>query len=141
MIHYENSVARNDEVISLQQFTNRLVHGVQTLAIQQNSLIVNDIFDEFTVNTDAQLLSTVISRLLGTVIGKSKDSCIRISAKSYHNVILFRINHQVIAGLNMYELKEIEAYAASLGGCITLNTQAKKGNAIIFSFIDHPIAA
>lgn len=140
MLQYE-SPDRRDDSIPLQQFVSRLLTGFQPLATRKNSLIVNDVMEELKVNTDPSLLANVISRLLTTVIGKCQDSCIRLSAKSFHNVVLFRINHSIIKEFGMRELKEVEAYAASLGGCITLNTQARKGNAIILSFISHPIAA
>ena len=87
------------------------------------------------------MLATVISRILTTVIDKCGNSCIRLSAKSYHNVVLFRINHAFTKDFQRNDLLEADSFAATLGGCITLNTQARKGNAIIFSFISISEAA
>ncbi len=141
MLIYENYPDRKEEIIPLQQFISTLLDGFQPSATLNNSFVINDVSNEMFVKTDPILLATVMNRILSTVIARCSNSCIRLTAKCFHNVVLFRINHSFINDLGINDLKDAEAFAATLGGCISLNSQARKGNAIILSFLSLPEAA
>lgn len=133
----ENFVKK--ETIVLQKFVKRLLEVFQPILIKQKSFIVNNVPDDLIVSTDPAMLATVIKNLFYQ-LGQNQNSCMFISAKCYNNVVLFRIT-----GVNSFhdiaEIKDVQSFAEALGGCITLNTQTKKGSAIIFSFIDFSMAA
>ena len=134
--------AGNGRTIELQKFVSRLQTEFQLTAIKQNSLIVNDVPVEMQVNTDPALLACIIKGLFNTMIGVCQNCCIQVSAKCFNNVVLLRItNNNENTFQNNFDIKEAQAVAESLGGCITLNNQIKKGTAIIFSFINFPLAA
>jgi len=127
------------ETIVLQKFVNRLLAIFQPLAVKQNSFIVNNISDDLIVNTDPVLLATVLESLFHHA-GQNQNSCMYLTAKTYNNVVLLRITG-IKAFDDIKEIKDVQAFAETLGGCITLNTQTKNGNAIIFSFINFCQAA
>ena len=134
--------AENGKTIHLQKFVSRLQSEFQVTAVKQNSLIVNAVPGEMQVNTDPALLACIIKGLFNTMIGVCQNCCIQVSAKCFNNVVLLRItNNNENTFQNNLDIKEAQAVAESLGGCITLNNQIKKGTAVIFSFINFPIAA
>lgn len=137
-----NVAAGNEKTIHLQQFVSRLQTQFQLTAVKQNSLIVNDVPVRLQVNTDPALLACIITGLFNKMIGVYQNCCIQVSAKCFNNVVLLRItNNNENTFQNNFDLKEVQSVAESLGGCITLNTQFKKGATVIFSFISFPIAA
>ena len=132
----------NGKTIHLQKFVSRLQSEFQLTAVKQNSLIVNAVPGEMQVNTDPALLACIIKGLFSTMIGVCQNCCIQVSAKCFNNVVLLRItNNNENTFQNNFDIKEAQAFAESLGGCITLNNQIKKGTAVIFSFINFPLAA
>jgi len=134
--------AANGNSIHLQKFVGRVQTEFQLTAVKQNSLIVNNVPVDLKVNTDPALLACIIKGLFSTMIGVCQNCCIQVSAKCFNNVVLLRItNNNVNAFQNDFDIKEVQSVAESLGGCITLNPQVKKGIAVIFSFINFPIAA
>lgn len=137
-----NVAAVNGKNIHLQKFVSRVQTEFQFTAVKQNSLIVNNVPHELHVNTDPALLACIIKGLFSTMIGVCQNCCIQVSAKCFNNVVLLRItNNNVNAFQNNFDIKEVQSVAEALGGCITLNNQIKKGTAVIFSFINFPIAA
>jgi hypothetical protein len=134
--------AEKGKTIHLQKFVSRLQSEFQLTAVKQNSLIVNAVPGEMQVNTDPALLACIIKGLFNTMIGVCQNCCIQVSAKCFNNVVLLRItNNNENTFQNNFDIKEAQAVAESLGGCITLNNQIKKGTAVIFSFINFPLAA
>ena len=132
----------NGKTIHLQKFVSRVQTEFQLTAIKQNNLIVNNVPVELQVNTDPALLACIIKGLFNTMIGVCQNCCIHVTAKSFNNVVLLRItNNNINTFQNNFDLKEVQSVAESLGGCVTLNPQVKKGVAVIFSFINFPIAA
>ena len=132
----------NGKTIHLQKFVSRVQTEFQLSAVKQNSLIVNNVPVELQVNTDPALLACIIKGLFNTMIGVCQNCCIQVSAKCFNNVVLLRVtNNNLNTFQNNFDLKEVQSVAESLGGCITLNNQIKKGTAVIFSFINFPIAA
>ena len=137
-----NVTAGNGKNIHLQKFVGRLQSEFQLKAVKQKSLIVNNVPGELQVNTDPALLACIIKGLFNTMIGVCQNCCIQVSAKCFNNVVLLRItNNNVNTFQNNFDIKEVQSVAESLGGCITLNNQIKKGAAVIFSFISFPKAA
>jgi hypothetical protein len=56
--------------------------------------LYNDVADRLLIRTDEQVLSSIISYVLSTVINNAKDSNIRISAKVYSNIIVLHVKDQ-----------------------------------------------
>jgi hypothetical protein len=129
--------------LSLQQLVTRLLVHFQPAAVRQKSFILNDVPDNFWVNTDENMLSSVISSLFSTVISRSESGCIRISAKTYNNIVVVNVQDNNNAG-NIrvpQELEEAQPLAERLGGCITMNNQRSDATMVTFSFFSPSIAA
>lgn len=126
----------SSESIPLSRMVSQLVSRFQPFAVMRQSLIVNDIPKGFYVDTDENILATVIGHLFNTVIANTKSSCIRISAKRYGNIILIRISdpNGKMQSLSNQDWHALKAMAEKLGGCIIEDDIRRNSANITFSF-------
>src|SRR5258706_16054001 len=126
------------KTICLNRLVARLLVSFQPVAVLQKSFIVNDIPAGFQVNADKGDLLSVISYLLSSVIRKSPNSCIRVSAKRYNNIVLLRLK-ETNTNINHtrtfeYNWQQVNHFAEKLGGCIVVNELLKTSPTVTFSF-------
>jgi hypothetical protein len=126
--------------VPLNGFISELLASFQSLAEKQRNKIVNDISPDLFVRTNTSLLSRAISGLISEIVPQCENSCIRLSAKSFHNVVLLRITN--ISGSQsihaIENIEEISRLAESLGGCVTYNNQHLNETSFVLSFFDFP---
>jgi hypothetical protein len=122
---------------SLNQLIESLLQTHRSVAIQNKSLVVNNIPKDLLINTERDMLTSLISSILATVVHYTKGSCISISAKVYHDIILLNIkdnslinNEAVISSLN-----RLQPVAEQLGGNISINIAPGQTASVILSFI------
>ena len=122
--------------VALNKMVSRLLYAFQPAAVQHNSFFVNEVPVNFTVNADRNMLAAVISGLLNSVAGKTKNSCIHLGAKRYSNIILFRLQNLNADGNGHFEYnwREINPLVEKLGGCITIGEANRRSSSITFSF-------
>jgi hypothetical protein len=136
-------IAGQQEEISLQQVVSRLVAGSLPAAVRNKSFMINDIPAGMKLVGNTDLIAVVLSNLFNTVATHAENSCIRISAKIYSDVILVQlrdrncINKLTIAN----SLQEAQPIAESIGGYIGITSQRKRETTIVFSFPNLPVAA
>lgn len=124
--------------VALKELINRILDSFMPLALKQKNEFQNDV-PNLHVHTDSYLLGRVITGLFGTIMRQCENSCIRLSAKSFHNVVLVHITSiNGFQGVHaMEEMDEIESLAEKLGGCILYNNQHLKESTFTLSFFDY----
>ncbi len=129
--------------LSLQRLVSQLLIQFQPAAVRQKSFILNDVPGNFWVNTDENMLASVISSLFSSVINRCKSACIRVSASTYDNMVVVNVqdsNHAGKAGIPQ-ELNAALPLAERLGGFISMHNRRQDATRITFSFFSPSIAA
>jgi hypothetical protein len=124
--------------IQLRFLAGKLINGIQPAAVRQNSFIVNDISPAIMVTTDENLLATVINDLLAVIVSRNKNSCIRLTAKSFTNLVLLHIQDQnkTIRETTLNDFDGLQPLASKVGGCITINNRKKESATLVLSMLD-----
>ena len=136
-------IARQQDEDTLQEMISRLVAGSLPAAVLNKSFMINDVPAGIKLFSNTEMITTVLSNLFNTVATHAENSCIRISAKSYSDVILVQlrdrncINKLTIAN----SIQQAQPIAEKIGGYIGITSQWKTEATIVFSFPNLPIAA
>src|SRR5690242_12015408 len=72
--------------IQLHQLVDKLVNNLSPVAVRNNTVIVNEASRQLAIVADEQLMASVVSGLIYSVISNAKDSNIRITAKEMYGV-------------------------------------------------------
>ena len=129
-----------DERLSLHNLMGSLLPGLQQTAVRHKSFFVNDIPEEILISADKNIVSSIVANLLRIVSRNADNSCIRVSAKTYHNVILMQVTDSNTC--NNYAIKasllHVEPLIGKIGGFIDINNHRQKSTTIHFSFSNIP---
>ena len=109
-------------------------------AVQRNSFIVNEVAREFEIATDETILTTLLNNLLSEVVQHTKDSCIRIKAKEYDDIICVVIKDNSMfsnysATGNLAKIKQL---AKKMKGSLSIRNMEHKFTTILISFPTNP---
>ena len=130
-----------DDVIctaSLQNIVGSLIDSLAPAAIRHKSYIVNDVPVEIRTEVNENLLASVLGSLINAVLRNTQNSCIRITAKIYGDVVLLHIkdngciNHSSIS----QSLARVQPQVEKLNGFIGLTSYRNKLTTIAFSFVN-----
>jgi hypothetical protein len=128
---------------TLRRLADRLMHSFHAIAGRNKSYFVNDIPDQLYIDTNSEIIASILSGLLAAVVNNAKESCIRISAKIYGNVILVHVKDY--NSINYYPvengLQELQSLAEQVGGCVSVTSQRHNIATFAFSFPNLPLAA
>ena len=121
---------------NLKELISRLVNSALPTAVRRKSFIVNDIPCELYVAGNENILATVLSNLLNTVVSHTENSCVRVSAKVYGGIILVYMKDSGYFNKSIVtcQLQELQLLAKKLGGCISVITRRTEAPSIAFSF-------
>ena len=137
------TVAGQQESIALQTLVSHLVAGTVPMAVRGRNFLVNDIPPDLVVHADIEMVKAVLKNLFTSVIPYVEDSCIRITAKVYGNVVLVQLRDHT--GINSYfmeqHLADFQPMAEKIGGYIGITSQRDNEMTIVFSFSNIPLAA
>lgn len=133
----------NRTSIPLQEIVHRIAASSLSAAARKHSFIVNDIPTDLSVDTDENLLASVVATLLYTVIDHTEYSCIRVSAKTFGEIILVNVKEVHRAGGHAFDgnLRGIQKLAERIGGAVSVSNNREKSTDILFSFANHIHAA
>jgi hypothetical protein len=127
----------------LRQMATNLIGSVLPAATRNDNFFVNDIPDDLGIDADNQLVASILGGMLSTVAQHAKSSCIRLSAKIYHDVILVHVkdcnsshNYDVYSGL-----QGLMPLAEKIGGFVGVSSHRQKVTTVAFSFPNLPAAA
>jgi len=128
---------------TLDYLVSLLATSVLPTAVRRKSFIVNEIPGEFYITADENMLASVLSSLLHTVVTHTENSCIRIAAEECGNIILVHMKDS--SNFNNYpvanDLEQIQALAKKMGGCVSVTSRREENTVIAFSFPNMPYAA
>ena len=128
---------------TLGQLVDLLSINLQSKTVEHRSLIVNDIKQEMFVNTDKNILATVLNNLLSITIANSQNNSIHVSAKLFGNIILVHVKNNDISldQAITQSLKQIQPMAEKLGGCVAVTHNKLKGTTVAFTFNNNQMVA
>lgn len=135
--------AWQQERITLHSMVSHLLAGSAPAAARNRSFLINDVPRDLSVIANPDRVAAVLSNVFATLAANASDSCIRISAKLYGNVILVQLKDQ--HSINPYtiaqSLESTQPIAESIGGYVGVSSQRQCGTTIVFSFPNIPVAA
>jgi hypothetical protein len=124
------------QVNRLHEVVDRLVKTLQTKTTGNQSFFVNEIPGHLQLGRDPKVVASLLGGLLSTVISYAKDSCIRLSAKLYGNIILVRVKSSgdlSINGIDGY-LQTLLPLAERRRGATGFTSQRNNITTICFGF-------
>lgn len=126
--------------MGLHELTTRLVQNFIPGASSNKSFFVNEIQRRFPLRTNQQMLASVLNGLLSAVVTHSKNSCIRLSAKIYGNVVLVQVKGSTAsnAGAIENEVRQLQPIAEKMLGSVIVNSH-RKNRTITFAFPNLPL--
>ena len=121
---------------TLSQLVDQLTIGFLPRTEHQKNLIVNDVKQELFINTDKNILASVLSNLLNITITHSENNCIRVSAKLFGNITLVHVKNEdsTLDGAITQSLKQLQPMAEKLGGCVAVTHNKLKGTTVALTF-------
>jgi hypothetical protein len=128
---------------TLDELANRMIKSFSSQAIRNRNVFINDIPDHLYIDTDEDIIASVLSGMLSSVVRNAKESCIRLSAKIYGNVILVHIKDYNSINYHPVEnsLQDLQPMAEKIGGCVSVTSQRHNVATFAFSFPNLPLAA
>ena len=128
---------------TLQELVDKLVTGELSAALQKESFIVNEVPGELVIATDENMLAGVLRGLLHTVVSNARNSCIRVAAKVYGDIVLVHVRETRRANSKtiMEQLGKIQSLAEKVRGCVTVCNQQEETITLAFSFFNGTKAA
>jgi hypothetical protein len=126
----------------LRHVADQLVSTFLPLAARNKSLFVNEIPENITIGNNPELVASVLGGLISSVVSNTRNSCIRLSAKVYSQVVLLHVkdcssySHPV-----EHRLKQLQPIAEKIGGVVSITSQRMNMITFAFSFPNHPLAA
>lgn len=137
---YPSSV---ESVSTLQQLVGSLMQTFVPVASRHKNHFINDIPDDLYIDADRELVASVLSGMMSAVLKNAKDSCIRLSAKLYGNVVLVHIKDYNSFNYFPIEngLHQLQPLAEKVGGSVSVTSQRQNVTTLAFSFPNMPMAA
>lgn len=128
---------------TLQELVDKLVTGELDAVLQKESFIVNEVPGELVIAADEHMLARVLRGLLHTVVSNARNSCIRVAAKVYGDIVLVHVRDTRRADTKTIteRLDEIQLLAEKVGGCVTVCNQQEEAITLAFSFFNGTKAA
>ncbi len=128
---------------TLGQLVDLLSINLLPQTAEHRNRIVNDIKQEMFVNTDKNILATVLNNLLNITIANSQNNSIHVSAKLFGNIILVHVknNDNSLDQAITQSLKQIQPMAEKLGGCVAVTHNKIKGTTVAFTFNNNQMIA
>lgn len=123
------------------EVTSQLVNTYMDKATRNKSFFINEIPCDLLIDTDPQLFASVLSGILSAVASSVKNSCIRLTVKSFGHVILVQLKES--NGINSHfmdtELQKLLPIAEKMRGSVSVTSQRKKITTITFGFPNLPL--
>jgi hypothetical protein len=137
-----NSEALNEKN-SLHAIVKKILEYLTPTAVERSSVIINDIPSALMVDADQHVLSSLLQIVLGKMIMQGKDTCYRLSARQYTNLVLLHVTNTGSRSelQNKFYAEETHALCQALGGCISLNEFHSHSTSLTFSFRNNSTAA
>ena len=129
--------------MSLHHLVNRLSESLEPTARRNKSLIINNVPEDICSELSVNMVAAVLSGLMNIVIMHTEHSCIRVSAKTFGNVVLVHVKDDGCLNYDSisHNLAEIQSQAEKIGGFVGFTSYRNKLTTIAFSFMNTKDAA
>ena len=124
--------------ISLHHLVDRLSESLKPAARRNKSLILNNVPEDMCSEIHVGMVASVLSGLMSIVILHTENSHIRISAKTFGNVVLVHVKDDGCLNYDSisHKLAEIQSQAEKIGGFVGFTSYRNKLTTIAFSFMN-----
>ena len=123
---------------SLQQLISNLVDNSLSAAIQNKTIVLNEVGQGVALGIEKAKVIPILKELLDTVIMNSRNGEIHITAERYHGIVILQIQER--NNYNGYALafsvSSIEPEAVGIGGHIAIKDPRARVATISFTFPD-----
>ena len=120
----------------LHQLIDRLLISYQPVATHQKSFFINQVPRDFLIDTDQEILCTLLGSLFYIIARRSRDTSIIIAASAYDDVTVLQIKDT--NSLNnyavLYEFQHLKMLSEKIGGFLDISNCRNKETIISFSF-------
>jgi hypothetical protein len=109
--------------VQLHEFIGEVIREISVVKPGQPSVeISNDIPSSIFVTTDVLRLAAVVKRMLQIIINSSTSGSIKVSAKTYSNLVLLSVKDNIPKekAIGSEEFASLQQLAAEIGGCVTI---------------------
>lgn len=130
------NIRLGQDYVPLKDLLDGLIEKFGQLARERNNYFLNYIPEDFFVNSDSGLLNDIFGQLLSTIVESCRDCRIRLSAKSFHSIVLVHVTviNGTHHGVVIANLPDMERMAETLGGCLSYNDQHLNESTFTLSF-------
>ena len=121
---------------NLNQLVKQLFNTHLPVAIQHNSFIMNEVSKDISLITNKFLVGNLMSAILQTIIEHTHNSCIKINAREYEDIMFIRFdfnNQHNTAAIN-YRLEKVKYIADKLYGNLEFEANDAHHASITFRF-------
>lgn len=120
----------------LHELADFLIAKFKPAAASNKSLFINEIPAHLELVADKLLLSSILNGLFSVVVNYTKDSCIRLSAKTDGNMVLIQVKESISLNSTALEngLRKLQPLAEKLRGSVGVTCQRKNLTTITFGF-------
>lgn len=124
--------------ISLCGIVDQLAEALEPAASIKKSYILNDVPQDIQVDADSHLLASVLGGLVNEVIRYTENGCVRVTAKSYNDVILLHVKNDGTLHYDSFShnIARFQLQAKKLGGFVGFTSYRNKITTIAFSFMN-----
>jgi len=136
--HHQNEL----KIVSLKYIISRLVAQWQSMAVKQRSFILNDVPGDFHLKIDDSTISLIVSSVLNSMISRTANSCIHISAKRFNDIVLLRLkdSNPQTHRCSKHDWQKMNMLVAKIGGCL-IESDSGKNSSVTLSFYGLSVAA
>lgn len=124
----------------LREIVDHLVTSFSFKATSNKNFFVNEIPGHLQLSADPQRIAAVLSGLLSAVVSCAKDSCIRLSAKIYGNIILVQVKDSSSFNSHAIEsqVQKLQPLAEKMKGSVGVTSKRNSVTTITFGFPNLP---
>jgi hypothetical protein len=138
---YRNLIApdsRIDKQPSLREVIYDLIFVDSSFAARKGDLIFNEVNSHIRILNNPKKIRGILKRILDLIILVTKKSQIRISAKTYTNVVLVHFKENNIQNISFVsdELRHLSPEAEQLGGYLGITRYQNTFTTIVFTFLN-----
>lgn len=122
--------------VPLYQLINKVIDSLAPAAHRNKSHIINNVSEEIFLEICEDKVASILSSLLNIVVHHSENSCVRISSKTFNNIVLLHLKDDGCVNYDSisYSLTDMQKQAEKIGGFVGFTSYRNKLTTIAFSF-------
>ena len=120
----------------IHEVADNLVKSFLPEAVSNQNFFINDIPEHLQFQKDSQVVASVLGGLLSAIATYAKNSCIRLTAKLYGNVILIHVKNSNSFNCNVIQgrLQQLQLLAGKAKGSVGFTSHQNSITSVTFGF-------